>query len=560
MIDGFLACLYLGALWYAAPLLDFADASLATRFRNLAFLGIGIPFALAFVHALYAPVVWIVVACLVFSRVRAAPPRTEYEIGEAGTLAVAVIFAWPAMVRPLLDGDTLLYHLPIAASWAQSHSLWTTIAPYWYYPPGSESFAAGLFCVAGRFALPLAGIVPALMLVARLYGYARARMSSWWASGLIAVAFLSTPILAFQVGTLQNDLWVAALFLEVLVAIRKNGALTLTALVKLTGWLWGILAAITARLPMRAVALSLIPLIAWIARDAILLWLHPVVPIASAPPYLDSTIAGHGAGGIVLLLAGLFSHSPEALVWISGIFAGLALRGVRTYAMLGVIGLFLFAFLPVTYRDAAVNHAATGESLRLALPALVCGVLIVIELARKSELIAGGACAVLAVAGMANVLMTFSNDGHTIWAPLTALLCIASVLTMRFTKGISAPVVAAALVIAAAFDAQTRAPDFYSAYMRDPQGKATSVFAWLAREAPSTVVAVNMRPGLVIMASPRTQTIPSGEKKMCSSATARGALLVIGSNEGDDSASERAKARDCGAVRYEDGAALVVQP
>ena len=122
------------------------------------------------------------------------------------------------------------------------------------------------------------------------------------------------------------------------------------------------------------------------------------------------------------------------------------------------------------------------------------------------------------------------------------------------------PIIGSLVVIIAANLAQTRAPAFYAADMPQPDGKPTGVFAFLAQQRWPSVVAVNMRPGLVIMASPQTQTRPGGLDKMCARATERGALLVVGTNETEDVAAERAVARNCGTVRYDDGAALVVQP
>ena len=72
-------------------------------------------------------------------------------------IAALVVVAWPQLVRPLLDGDSLSYHLPNAASWVQAHSLWTTATRYWWYPPASELFASGLYAVASPFALPWCG-------------------------------------------------------------------------------------------------------------------------------------------------------------------------------------------------------------------------------------------------------------------------------------------------------------------------------------------------------------------------------------------------------------------
>ena len=75
------------------------------------------------------------------------------------------------------------------------------------------------------------------MLVSRLYEFGIERGASAFTSGAIALAFVATPCVALQVGTLQNDLVLAALFVEVLVGARPSVALTITALVKPVGWI-----------------------------------------------------------------------------------------------------------------------------------------------------------------------------------------------------------------------------------------------------------------------------------------------------------------------------------
>ena len=87
-------------------------------------------------------------------RLLAAPRRALRPFREPvpyATIAALALVAWPQLMRPLLDGDSLSYHLPNAASWVQSHGIWTTATRYWWYPPASELFASALYATGGPF-------------------------------------------------------------------------------------------------------------------------------------------------------------------------------------------------------------------------------------------------------------------------------------------------------------------------------------------------------------------------------------------------------------------------
>jgi hypothetical protein len=107
----------LGALWLlglfaAAPVLrtdaryDFTD-----RLRDALVLGVAIPFALGFAQLLYPLMCWVALAgCIGFGARRWQKRRHADRTAPYLLLAALAIVAWPQLMRPLLDGDSLSYH------------------------------------------------------------------------------------------------------------------------------------------------------------------------------------------------------------------------------------------------------------------------------------------------------------------------------------------------------------------------------------------------------------------------------------------------------------------
>lgn len=562
MLSGLAAFVYVAALWYIAPAFAREGARAADRLRVLLALGIAIPGALGLVHLLYPALVWAAVFVLAAWRLRKRPPAANDEVALYAALAGVIVVAWAPLVRPLLDGDTLLYHLPDAVSFVQAHSVWIADAPYWPYPPASELFASGVFAVSGRWSLPLAGILPALLLTARLYTVARANGASALAAAGVGLAFVCMPVAAFEAGTLQNDLWLAAFFTEVLASGDRSAlSLAVCALLKPYGWLEGFIAAAAARVPRRTAALALLPLLLWIARDAVLLRAGASLGF-STPAYFPTTIAGNFGIACVQLAHGIAASSPQAFVWIAMLAAGFVFPPTRRYAAAGTAALAVYVFLPVSYTNGATNYAIDASSLRYALPALCGGALVAAVLLKRTA--AWGTVAVLLIAawGAWNVLSVFWNDSYTHWALAAAAFAICAALLMQHTRGVSIAAAALALVLFGSWAAATRAPGFYGDWMRQPSGEATGVFSWMRTHKPQHVVAANVRAGAVLMASPQTRTV-SAAPDACEQARRERALLFVGSNEGlqgPELQRARAAARSCGKTVYEDGAALVVQP
>lgn len=561
MTSGIAAFAYLALLWYAAPVLSREAASIADRLRAVLLLGVAIPGALALVHLLYAPLLWIGAIAAAAWRIRKKPPAAEHDGALYAAFGAALLVLWPPLARPLLDGDSLLYHLPNAAAFAQTHSLWTARAPYWLYPPGSELFASGLLVASGRWSLPLAGALPALLLLSRLYGAARSRGAPAYAAAGAALAFVCTPVAAFQAGTLQNDLWLAAFLVEIVASADGSAAsLAVCALLKPYGWIEALIGAAAARISLRTVALSFLPLIAWIVRDAILL-AQSGSPGFSAPGYWGSTIAGNGAAAFAQLAHGIAAATPQAFLWIGLLVLGLAYPAARRFALAGIAAFALYAFLPVSYSNGITNYVLDASSLRYALPALACGGLVGAVLCVRAPLAAAAGYAVAAW-GAWSVLGVFWNDSYTHWALAAAALAVAAGLVARRTRGILAAAAALGVLLLGAQSAAARASGFYGDWMRQPSGKPTGAFSWIAARRPPRVLAVNVREGAIIMSSPSTAVTLAFSASACEQARRERALIFAGSNEDADAGSLPAifaKARSCGKVVYEDGAAIIVQ-
>ena len=249
MLSGTLAALWLLGLLAAAPALRTGSRyAFADRLRDALILGAAIPFALGLIGLLYPAACWIVLAICVAIAYRRAPPRAAIETPRGRPpyvlIAALAVVAWPALMRPPLDGDTLSYHLPNAAAWVHAHGLWTTDPRYWWYPPGSEIFAAGLFAVSGPFAVGWSGFGALALLGFRVAHWANAEFGApeWLADALAAATVTMTP-LALQAGSLQNDVWLAAFFLESFWVLGRETAaaartVAIVALLKPYGWIF----------------------------------------------------------------------------------------------------------------------------------------------------------------------------------------------------------------------------------------------------------------------------------------------------------------------------------
>jgi hypothetical protein len=532
--------------------------------RTALLVGIAVPLSLAALHLLYAPAVWLVLAALVALTIRRRAVSNEHDPSLYATLAATLIVIWPPLVRPLLDGDSLAYHLPNAASWVQTHSLWVTSAPYWYYPPASEMFAAGLLAAAGRWSLPLAGVLPALLLTARIYTVARKAGAPRYAAAAVPLAFLCTPLAAFQSGTLQNDLWLAAFFAEILAAAGGTFAsVAICALLKPFGCLEAFIAMLAGRKAPAFLLAGIAALAPWAVRDAVLFVRGPLSPLAPQPAYWPTTIAGNVAIAVPQLLHGIAAVTPQCFVWTALLIAGAFFAVTRRFALAGLAALALYVFLPVSYSNGVTNYVLDASSLRYALPAFACGALVAAFAAARVPLAVAAASYAVAAWGAYQVLGVFWNDAYTRYAPEIALVAVIAALLAPRTRAIPAVAVMLAVLLAGMHGASSRANGFYADWMRDGSGHSTGAFAWLAQNRPDRVVARNVRGGAVLMSSPQTFTLETASGNGCALARSQDALLFVGSNEetnGAALAQAFESARSCGTVLYADGAALIVRP
>ena len=91
------------------------------------------------------------------------------------------------------------YHLPNAAAWVHAHSMWTTDGRYWWYPPASESFAAGVYAVAGPYAVGWSGVAALALLGARIATWLRERCDAApLLADVVAAAVVTAAPLAQQ--------------------------------------------------------------------------------------------------------------------------------------------------------------------------------------------------------------------------------------------------------------------------------------------------------------------------------------------------------------------------
>ena len=567
-----------GALWLlgllaAAPALrTSARYETADRLRDALILGIAIPFALGFVHALYPFACWLALAlCLIAAFVRRVPGAVPAAASAAPPyllVAALAIVAWPPLMRPLLEGDSISYHLPNAAAWLQAHSLWTEATRYWWYPPASELFASGLYAAAGPFALPWCGVAAIALLGFRLVTWAR---EEFGASPLLADAFAAAAVtvlpIAIQAGTLQNDVWLAAFWLESLWAIgRERGAamraVAVTALLKPQGWLFALVALVTSRARVSTWLAAASALGLWVLHDALAWRYAAFAPGDAAWGAPGSSILAHGAPAIALLAGVLLRDSPFAFVALAAALLGPLAASHRRLGWAAFAAAVVFLALPFGYAT-NVAQLATGASLRFAAPALAAGALLVLPAARRSGTIATGLFAICALYGAGQVVALFYNDAPTRLAVPIAILAVGVVALAR--KIASAwPVAAgiAAIAVAANALAAAHPVDFYADALR-VRARSTSVYAWLTSSHPSAIGGWGLALGSANVLSPGTRTVDLPDERACAFALRDGLLLVALAEEGrSDSfnAARLAAARRCGSVRYDDGLAVVVAP
>jgi hypothetical protein len=577
-VSGLPAALWLLGLFAAAPALrgNSRDA-FPDRLRDALILGVAIPFALGLVHALYPVACWAALAICVGVAVwrnlvakpaalRSADASVPYVL-----IGALVVVAWPQLMRPLLDGDSLSYHLPNAAVWVQAHSLWTTATHYWWYPPASELFASGLYAVGGPFALPWCGFGALALLGFRIAAWARATFAAppLFADALAAAAVSAYP-LAIQGGTLQNDVWLAAFWLESLWTLRSPAnaqaarTLAITALLKPQGWLLAAIALIARKASRRIWLATAAAIGIWLVHDAAL-W-----PRAFAAPdgtdyagLAGTSIVAHGPSAFGLLVRVMLAQSPFALLaLIAALVAPAIVRRDPRLGWAACAAALLFFVLPFGY-VASVAQLATGASLRFAAPAIAIGAVILARPARRVPVVSTILLLASTAFGIWYVLSIFWNDGGTHSALAFAFVAVIIAATAHVLRRAWPNVLAFGLGVLAATHLAARHPlDYYNDALR-VGGSAPGIYRWIATEQPPAIGGWGLRLGVVNVLSPSTRTIDLSDTAPCAGARQNGVLLVAVAQADlppNANAQRLTQARACGYIVYNDPLAVVTKP
>jgi hypothetical protein len=574
-VSGVLAALWLLGLFVAAPALRAGNQNtFVDRLRDALILGVTIPFVLGLVHALYPAACWAALAlCVAVALARhVAGTRNRQPASPTPYVLVAALAAvtWPQLMRPLLDGDSLSYHLPNAAAWAHTHSLWTTGTRYWWYPPASELFASAVYSVSGPFALPWTGVGALALLGFRIAGWAR---DSFAAPPLLADALAAATVTAYPIAiqgaTLQNDVWLAAFWLESLWTIRNaplaaSRTIAITALIKPQGWLLAAVALTARKAPARLWLAAGGALALWALHDA-LLWRGASIAPASTMygSVAGSTILAHGAPAIALLGRVAVGASPFALFALCASFLGpaIAVRD-RRLGWAAFAAALLFLVLPFGYAT-SVAQLATGASLRFAAPAIALGAVLLALPARRFTVVATTLLAASTLFGIWYILAIFWNDGGTHVAIPVAVLAVAFAVAARLARVGWPNALAFAMAVVAATHLAARHPlDYYTDALR-VGGVAPGVYAWIDRAKPRAIGGLGLRLGVVNVLSPATRTLDLVDVAPCAQAARDGVLLVAVAQSDRSNASNAQRlriARSCGHLVYADAIGVVTAP
>ena len=590
MLAGVFAAAWFAALWYAAPLFVEDREDLAERLRAVLAQGVALGLVLGLAHAFYAPVLAIATLVLVVVRRVRIPHRLppDYRSGRGATglgtmadvseenalgslfdrfglgLVVAAVVAasWPPLVRPLLEGDSLWYHLPNAAAWVQTGSLWDTPTRYWWFPGGSELFAAGLMLVSGTFSLGMAGMAALALLGVRLWSWGRRLGLSSCAAGCASAATLATLTFGLQAGNLLNDVWLGAFFVEALYAGKRGRnmavPLAVCALVKPYGFVLAIIAALATRRLDRGVVFGAIPLLVWVVRDAILWRSALIAPSSTYVPLNGTTIIGNGLPAFGELVLALVHDSPWMLaLGVAPIF-GLLLRRQRAVSAAALLVMAVFVCLPFSYRN-DLAQLTTGESLRYAIPGFAAGAIALMAVVSELSWVVAVFGAVAFAFGIRRIIHIFWIDPNTHGVYWIALLAL--VLALLPSTRARTFVVAAVVAIAFAGTNQL-AGRYATARYNEWLGTNTQFFDWIARVKPARLVVSDFAPGSIVVVSPSTRVYDVIDPAPCDEARQVGAgLAFLRTPAADKTIYPNAVKQfaNCGSVLYEDALVRVLQ-
>jgi hypothetical protein len=231
-------------------------------------------------------------------------------------LSVACAFrAGSALSTPSIDGDSLLYHLPMSAALIQDHSMWSTRALLY---PGAAELGAAIGGAAtgnvnGMVAFQMTTIF-VLGLVA--FGWARKAGASVDGAAATSIIAVALPIVVDQMFTSQNDILFCTVLAAACVLWRSSP--------RLAGLSLGLAASVklTALAVVPAVALVMIFFDGWPFSVADIAWAASI----AAPWYLRTWV-----------LTGTPLYTVASMGWSSTIAANFAsswrfvLSALRTY-------------------------------------------------------------------------------------------------------------------------------------------------------------------------------------------------------------------------------------
>ncbi len=353
-------------------------------------------------------------------------------------VGVAAAFrAGQALALPPLDGDSLLYHLPITAALVQDHGMWFTRVLL--YPSAAELAEAAAGATLGHVS-GIAVFQLAQLLVFALIGFGWARRAGASVDGAAstAVVAVSVPIVVDQMFTSQNDIFICAMIASGCVLWRH--APRLAAI----GFGLVFAAKVTAFAIVPAVAVVMLVFEGWPFGWADVAWAvalaapwyvrtwvlagSPVSMIASKG--WSSTIAANFQGSARFIVPTLRTYGGLAsLLGVVALIFSPALRGRNSFARalpwLAIASFVAWIVLPNTAESVpgTLDQIRQGWSLRYALLlpfVLATAVPIVLDRVSRMPLAAfiGLIAAASAVVRSANLTASISPLGFEYAAPL----------------------------------------------------------------------------------------------------------------------------------------------
>ncbi len=579
-IAGAAAALWLGSLWFIAPIANLSDdrqSPVASRIRDAISLGVVIPFALALIGALTALNCEVVACSLIVIRFCIRPlkfARPTISNPQVSFVTIALPFGaitattWPQVVRPLLNGDSLAYHLPNAASWANSHSLWTSGTWYWWYPGASELFAAGLLSIGGPLCAGFAGVVALVLLSARLYAFAKREGCPDLMCATFTAWATTLSIIALQAGSLENDVWLAAFVLEIVWLLREDSskgtirAAMVTSLIKPYGFVFAAIAIILSpKCRLSTLAIASIPFCVWVGRDA-LLWSTATIPPASVsgPPLLPTTIFGHGFAALPVLALAVWHAGPGVSIAFCAMISTMLFSSDSALKSL-TAGTFLFFLAqPYGYQN-NLPQLATGASLRYADTALILGLVGALPYLRRVGAYSTIALSALACMQVISATQVFRADSTTfMWYEFAAGIMIAIAADQLLRTHILTSLTAMSFVAYAIVLAGSHPVDYYN----DGCSHGTyncKLYSWLATMKPHAVISDSVLLGSIAVISPSTLVENASPDQSCVQARRSHAWFIIKRSaltSAVSEAQERSVETFCGTTIYRDAEFTVI--